>query len=334
MFPRCGGTREYCSLQISQGVSGTGRQVGRNMGKRVFPCSVLEVGRGYRWKLRGHPRGIGDSSCGSTMTLGRRDGRADIRGVPWGWNPGAGVQLGDLHVRFLNGRRNLAEDNERDINRMQLTCEDFLDHGYMEGCPGCQAVVTRTSGQGHSGGCRTRMEEAVTSSAEGHRRADPQTEKENGKLARKIEECAVRTAKQGRGAEERGQRENKVPKKEALQSKRVRPQETSSSRFAFDAGVGQSSAILMASSRIVVGYGRPREDSSVVANTSASSGDLGHRRTSSVGQVPRTDGRQCTKSPDEHKSIQSLSRPGGTWKLAQCWATQPGSECKWFASVG
>lgn len=134
------------------------------------------------------------------------DGLAGTPGESWSWNPDAEVQLGYLRVRFMTEEEKLsgrpeAHNSEKNIYRTQLKREDFLNHGYTEGLSGCQPALAGTSRQGHS---RTRMEEALESSAEGQRRVDRQMEKENEKLARKIEESEVRSARNGRRAGERG----------------------------------------------------------------------------------------------------------------------------------
>ena len=42
-----------------------------------------------------------------------------------------------------------------------ITREDLEKHGYTKGCPGCNAIIRKTSKQRHSQACRVRMEEAM-----------------------------------------------------------------------------------------------------------------------------------------------------------------------------
>lgn len=79
-------------------------------------------------------------------------------------------------------------EEEKHFYRVQLKRDDFLNHGYMEGCPGCQAALSGTSRQGHSEGCRSRVESAIRASAEGPTRITHQHERYNLKLARRLEE--------------------------------------------------------------------------------------------------------------------------------------------------
>ena len=45
---------------------------------------------------------------------------------------------------------------------MRLTKEDFIEHGFTAGCPGCNAIgVGDTTARNHNAECRARMNEAL-----------------------------------------------------------------------------------------------------------------------------------------------------------------------------
>lgn len=142
------------------------------------------------------------------------EGQSEIRGMPRYWNPQADVQPGDLRVCFLDegematGRPE-AYDGEKKIYRMPLRRECFLQRGYTEGCPGCQLVFSDTPLQRHSERCRARMEEADRSSWSGQQRNMCQVEKEDEKLARKVEEADNRAAK-GERRQKKGERKERA----------------------------------------------------------------------------------------------------------------------------
>lgn len=106
---------------------------------------------------------------------------AKLRGVPWGWNPDAGMQPGDPMCACPYGRRE-AERQARCVRpgdstyRSQLRRENFLHHRSMDSFPGCQAALPGTSRQGHSEACRARMEEVLGSSPGGQMRVSRQVE--------------------------------------------------------------------------------------------------------------------------------------------------------------
>ena len=106
-----------------------------------------------------------------------KDGLSRVQGVPWQWNPSEGTVHRDLQVRWLREEeleagRAVACEEDRKVYRMRLKKEDFLEHGFTEGCPGCQALIAGTTARGHSEPCRTRMEAAVTSTETGKRRRE------------------------------------------------------------------------------------------------------------------------------------------------------------------
>ena len=121
-----------------------------------------------------------------------KEGLEKVQGVPWQLNPSEGAVHRDLQVRWLRedeldaGRAAVHED-DRKVYRMRLRKEDFLEHGFTEGCPGCQALIAGTTARGHSEPCRTRMETAVSSTEQGKRRREQQEEKENQEAARRME---------------------------------------------------------------------------------------------------------------------------------------------------
>ena len=79
------------------------------------------------------------------------------------------------------------EDGHR-MYRLRLKIEDFLVHGFTEGCPGCQAIIVGTTARGHREACRSRMESALDKTDDGRQRREKQELKENEALARKLQE--------------------------------------------------------------------------------------------------------------------------------------------------
>lgn len=96
----------------------------------------------------------------------------------------------------------------RKIHRLPPRRDDFLTHGFTEGCPGCQALLAATSRQGHSEACRRRMQTAIKSMPSGQSRMSRQEERENQQLARRIEEedRLNEKNKKARRVEERGEK--------------------------------------------------------------------------------------------------------------------------------
>ena len=60
--------------------------------------------------------------------------------------------------------------------RAGISKQDYRDHGYTPGCPGCIAIVRGTARQGHSEECRKRMEECLKDDERIKRARDRMTE--------------------------------------------------------------------------------------------------------------------------------------------------------------
>ena len=88
------------------------------------------------------------------------------------------------------------EDGHR-MYRLRLG-EDFLVHGFTEGCPGCQAIIVGSTARGHGEACRSRMESALDKTDDGRQRREKQELKENEALARKLQEDGERMAKKAK----------------------------------------------------------------------------------------------------------------------------------------
>lgn len=82
----------------------------------------------------------------------------------------------------------IIHEGEKKIYRLQLRRGDALNHGFTEKCIGCQAILAGAPRRGHSEECRTRLENAIRPSNGGQQRINKQKDRENEKLARKIEE--------------------------------------------------------------------------------------------------------------------------------------------------
>lgn len=110
----------------------------------------------------------------------------------WGLLPEEEKQTGGLEVA----------EEEQKMYCMRPRREDVLNHGCAEGCQGCQTALSGTCRQSHSEMCLTSMEQAVKLSVEGQIRVARQVEKENKKLALKLEESETRASKKGGRDEE------------------------------------------------------------------------------------------------------------------------------------
>lgn len=90
--------RRGVPLQISQRFPKGGRELGGEMGERVFSCKVWRTGEAILGMLEGIRRAATIRRVGSHR---RRDpeGLALMRGVPWSRNPDEDVQPGESWVR-------------------------------------------------------------------------------------------------------------------------------------------------------------------------------------------------------------------------------------------
>ena len=137
-----------------------------------------------------------------------REGLEKIRGLPWQWDPGEGEIHADLKVRWLaedelkDGQAVMTEEGCR-MYRLRLKKQDFLTHGFTEGCPGCQAIIAGTTARGHTEACRARMNIALATTDEGRQRRERQETKENEALARMLEEKDVRSSKRARDSSDK-----------------------------------------------------------------------------------------------------------------------------------
>ena len=155
------------------------------------------MGRWWRTgeALVGTPKGV--MCAGTVRRVGAhrrwdKEGLEMVQGVPWQMNPGEEVVHRDLQVRWLREEeleagRVAGQDDDRKVYRMRLKREDFLEHGFTEGCSGCQALIGGTVARGHSEACRTRMEAAVTSTERGKRRREQQEDRMYQEAARRLE---------------------------------------------------------------------------------------------------------------------------------------------------
>ena len=137
----------------------------------VKASAIKRVGAHRRWDAEG---------------LGR------VRGVPWKWRPEADDAPKELRVRWLDEDEKIdgkaaSQDSEIRVYRMRLRREDFVKHGFTEGCPGCMAIISGKIARGHTEGCRDRMMKAIGNEADGKQRLDRQVEKEKDYFAKELE---------------------------------------------------------------------------------------------------------------------------------------------------
>ena len=115
-----------------------------------------------------------------------------VQGLPWKWNPDAEELPRELRLRWLSdgerGDEQAGGSGDRMVYRMRLKRQDFLTHGFTEGCPGCRALLSGAPARNHHDACRARMENAISSEPEGQERRERQTTKENEFFARVLEQ--------------------------------------------------------------------------------------------------------------------------------------------------
>ena len=88
----------------------------------------------------------------------------------------------DLKIRWLTGeeRSKVTEEmQDSKVYRLRLRREDFLHHGFTEGCQGCKALLAVSPARGHSELCWARMEKEIGKDSDGKARKEKQEEKEN-----------------------------------------------------------------------------------------------------------------------------------------------------------
>ena len=66
--------------------------------------------------------------------------------------------------------------------------EDYFEHGFTEGCPGCKAILKKAVSQSHNEKCRARMEKILDGTAKGQLRRRKVVERETEWIARKHEQ--------------------------------------------------------------------------------------------------------------------------------------------------
>ena len=78
-------------------------------------------------------------------------------------------------IRKAKAERALEKAREKTglrARRVRLEKEDFITHGYTQGCPGCQALREEQPPRKHSEICRQRIEQALRQSEAGRERVE------------------------------------------------------------------------------------------------------------------------------------------------------------------
>jgi len=110
-----------------------------------------------------------------------------------------------------------------------ITKDDLEKHGYSARCPGCQAVLRGTARQGHSKGCRERLEKEMEGmdKAETAKRKfgdfmDAALEKEDGNRKRKAERREEEQVREGVQHQASGSGTSEEERKRDLEAVRQR----------------------------------------------------------------------------------------------------------------
>lgn len=163
-----------------------------NPGERFFLGTCRINGEA----IVGSPEGVRRVSTNRRVGAHRRwdaSGPSAVRGLSWSWKPEAKLRPGNLHVRYLrredlrNGTSMIDED-EHHSHRLQRRREDLLEHDFADGCRGCQATLSWASRQGRSELRRQCFETATHGFVEGQVRVARLRNRENDKLAWKIDD--------------------------------------------------------------------------------------------------------------------------------------------------
>ena len=121
------------------------------------------------------------------------EGLEAVRGVPWKWDPDADEVPDKLLVRMLSDEekksleRPVPESGPKNIYRVRLKRDDFIEKGFTGGCPGCQAILEGRPARGHTEACRKRMEELMKNTPDGQDRLKRQRDRWNEQLDRLLE---------------------------------------------------------------------------------------------------------------------------------------------------
>ena len=156
------------------------------------------------------------------------EGLDSVRGVPWQWDPETNEVPDKLLVRMLSDdeKKHLlgpeTEGGPKQVYRMRLKRDDFIERGFTEGCLGCRAILSGGGVRNHSEACRKRMEGILKETSEGQGRLKRQIDRENEYLSKVLEEHdrdeqarkKVRGDAAGsNGAQDSGPGENVCPKR-------------------------------------------------------------------------------------------------------------------------
>jgi hypothetical protein len=156
---------------------------------------------GYKWRTQEAMIAVdhGVLKAGTIRRTGgdRRWNVEKIRGIcgsPWKLHPDhvKESQDEDPKVRFMTADEKEAgvevkPEDEIKPGRVRLMKEDYIEHGFTQGCRGCKSIINKQRAQTHSESCRLRMEKALDSSAAGKDRKRKADDKSNEWIAQKVQ---------------------------------------------------------------------------------------------------------------------------------------------------
>ena len=120
------------------------------------------------------------------------EGLLRVKVVPWDHiqkdaEPGA-VTVRWLDPAMLPKASEPASDGPQ-RRRARIHKEDYLKHGFTEGCLGCRALIQGGDTRPHNPACRDRMEEELKKTPEGRARIQKGQERIDDEVARRMEKC-------------------------------------------------------------------------------------------------------------------------------------------------
>ena len=118
------------------------------------------------------------------------EGLMAIKGVPWD-HVQADAPPGQAQVRFIDPallpKPEVAEDEGPRRRRARLNKQDFVNHGFTQGCLGCRALIQGGDTRPHTETCRARMEDKLKTTPEGQARLGKAKERLDVEVAARME---------------------------------------------------------------------------------------------------------------------------------------------------
>ena len=104
------------------------------------------------------------------------------------------------------------------VYRLRLRREDFLHHGFTEGCQGCKALLAGSPARGYSELCGARVEREIEKDSDGKARKEKQEEKDNVHLEKIVKKRFEKEGPETWEQEESAQKKAKTTNKDDVET--------------------------------------------------------------------------------------------------------------------